>query len=75
MKENTGSYALIPENSNRVENIIVASDDYQRQGYYTVRYDEKTFCQPGMYYNAKTGLFYDEPEFRHINRSSASGGQ
>ncbi|CAK8739091.1 hypothetical protein SODG_002694 [Sodalis praecaptivus] len=57
MKENTGSYALIPETSNRVENIIVASDDYQRQGYYTVRYDEKTFCQPGMYYNAKTGLF------------------
>ncbi|CAK8736356.1 hypothetical protein SODG_000606 [Sodalis praecaptivus] len=75
MMKDTGSYALIPEGSNRVENIIVASDDYQRKGYYTIRYNDTIFCQPGMYYNTKTGLFYDEPEFRHINRSAVSGGE
>ncbi|CRL43955.1 hypothetical protein SGGMMB4_00737 [Sodalis glossinidius str. 'morsitans'] len=69
MKEHTGSYALIPENRNRVENIIVSSDDYQRQGYYAVRYDEKTFCQPRMYYNKLNGFFYDDNGFTMIRNA------
>lgn len=70
MMKDTGSYALIPEGSNRVENIIVASDDYQRKGYYTIRYDDTIFCQPGMFYDKKSGIFYDDKIFTKINKVS-----
>lgn len=67
MMKKSWAYALIPEGSNVVENIIVANDSFKKKGYYTIKYYDSVFCQPGMYYNKNDSLFYDSPDFKEIN--------
>lgn len=67
MMKKSGAYALIPEGSNIVKNIIVENDSFKKNGYYAIRYYDTVFCQPGMYYNKNDNLFYDSPDFKEIN--------
>jgi hypothetical protein len=60
------SLAMIKNGDNQVENTIVADDNsFNVDGYYFIDIDGK-FCQTGMYYNKKDGLFYYDEEFTKL---------
>lgn len=57
------SYALIKNGDTQVENLIVADENTQIDGYYIIKVNAGIFCQIGNYYNHATGLFYVDPAF------------
>lgn len=57
------SYALIKNGETQVENLIVADENTQIDGYYIIKVNAGVFCQIGNYYNQATGLFYVDPAF------------
>lgn len=67
--KDVGTYALINKKSDIVENIIIANNDLKKDGCYLIRYSDKTFCQPGMYYNNLDGFFYDNKGFTIIRNT------
>lgn len=59
--------ALLASGSNIVENIIVSDAGFTLEGYVAIEIKSGVFCQPGMFYNADDGLFYDDAAFTLIN--------
>lgn len=62
----TANYAVLPEDSNQVENVIVATADFSLTGYILQVIQDGVFCEPGMYYNVSDGLYYQDQEFTTI---------
>ncbi|ANE74278.1 hypothetical protein [Dickeya solani] len=57
------NYALIKNGDTQVENLIVADENTQIDGYYIIKINAGVFCQIGNYYNQSTGLFYVDTAF------------
>lgn len=67
-----GAYAVIENDNIEVVNTILANPDFAIDGFYLIEYDSgKVFCQKGMFYNQKDGLFYDDKNFKSINGNDA----
>lgn len=62
----TKKVALLPESSRRVENVILADDQFVIPGYRVVPIEEGVFCEAGMFLNEADGLFYQDTDFTTI---------
>jgi len=62
------SCAVIQNDIVEVLNTIIADPDFEIEGFYLIEYySDKVFCQKGIFYNEKDGVFYDEEAFKYIN--------
>lgn len=59
--------AMLKGNSNKVLSIVNVPSTFIVKGYTFIKIQEGVYCQAGMYYCEKTGLFYDDEEFTSIN--------
>ncbi|WP_123801483.1 hypothetical protein [Candidatus Pantoea deserta] len=66
------TFALIPAGKTVVENLIVASRDYTRDGYDLVEIKSGVYCSPGMFYDSSTGLFFQDDGFSTIYPTDSS---
>ncbi|MFP1724542.1 hypothetical protein ACLED1_13550 [Lonsdalea quercina] len=62
----TKKVALLPENSRRVENVILTDDQFAMPGYRVAPIAEGVFCEAGMFLNDADGLFYQDADFTVI---------
>jgi len=60
------TYALISTKSKQVENTILAEENFTMPGYTVIALSDGTYCQPGMYWSKKDGLFYQNAELTEI---------
>lgn len=58
----TKRVALLPESSRRVENVILADDQFALPGYRVVPIEEGVFCEADMFLNEADGLFYRDTD-------------
>lgn len=63
----TDNYAMLENNSNYVDNTILADDKFSVVGFKLIKIEPEKFCQPGMYFNEIDGLFYDDEKSTVIN--------
>lgn len=59
-------YALMKTGSGKVDNVILATEDYSLSGYILREVSENIYCNPGMYLNPADQLYYQEPDFKTI---------
>ncbi|NIG17420.1 hypothetical protein F3J37_01840 [Pantoea sp. Al-1710] len=55
-------FAVIKNDQTLVENVIVAEDDFNIDGYTLIPVGD-LYCQPGMFFNLKDKIFYFDEEF------------
>lgn len=60
-------YALIPPGTKTVQTIVPGTGRYKHEQYETVQVKNGVACKAGDYYDAKTGLFYDDETCTTIN--------
>lgn len=71
-------HAMIRSNENMVLAIVNVPGSYKVSGFYFIKIMSGIYCASGSYYDAATGLFYDDEEFTKINgivvsQSNSSG--
>lgn len=66
MSNTVNRYAVLATGSNKVENIILASEDFTQDGYTLNLINSGVFCDIGMFYNESDGLYYQDEAFTTI---------
>lgn len=72
MTEKSGSYAQVAKGSNEVFNVILMNSDFEMDGYSFIAIPENVRCQPGNYFNAKDGFFYEDKEFTTLSGADST---
>ncbi|QJD69040.1 hypothetical protein HG421_15930 [Xanthomonas campestris pv. badrii] len=58
-----GRYAMIQRGTDVVVNIIVSDSGFTIDGFEFRALQDKTVCEPGMYFNRGDGLYYFDAKF------------
>ncbi|PPT85980.1 hypothetical protein XarzCFBP7410_01810 [Xanthomonas arboricola pv. zantedeschiae] len=58
-----GRYAMIQTGTDVVVNIIVSDSAFTIEGFEFRPLQDKTVCEPGMYFNRGDGLYYFDAHF------------
>lgn len=65
-------HAMIRVNENQVLAVVNVPASYKVSGFIFIKILSGIYCAAGTYYNAATGLFYDDEEFSTINGIAVS---
>ncbi|MGO2458748.1 MAG: hypothetical protein ACTH8P_01045 [Ewingella sp.] len=57
-------YAMIPDGTTLVNNVINADETFTLDGYFFVLVPDSVMIEPGTYYNAANGLYYVDDKFK-----------
>ncbi|MCC5052016.1 hypothetical protein [Xanthomonas campestris] len=58
-----GRYAMIQNEADVVVNVIVSDSGFTIDGFEFRALQDKTVCEPGMYFNRRDGLYYFDAQF------------